>query len=644
MTESKDSSTVFTPYVSAEDTRPETTARAIGVGILMGIVFGAANAYLGLRVGLTIATSIPIAVLSVMAFMALPPFGKIASVLETNMSQTIGSASSSLASGMIFTIPALFLWGFKPSFIELLAVSITGGLLGVLFMVPLRKLLIRDEHEQLPYPEGTACAKVMIAAEKGGAGAKPIFYGILTGGLVKLFGGALKLWQGEFSFNIPFLPKAQLGFEVSPALLGVGYILGMRVSTIMVAGGLLAWLVIIPTLAIWGQGQTQPLYPEMMDLIIDMSPGKLWTRYVRYIGAGAVAMAGIITLIKSIPMIIQSFKIGFQHLVHKKIDTQILPRTDQDLSMKTVLLGVVILILFLALSPFVFSFLPSITSRIVCALLVGIFAFFFVTVSSRIVGLVGVTSNPTSGMTIGTLLAVSGLMLLFGWSGPQAMAQALVIGAIVATAASIAGDTSQDLKSGYILGATPRKQQIGELIGVVTAASFVVLSLFILAKAYGFGGQELPAPQAVLMKLVIEGVMSQNLPWNLVAIGAAISVVAAILRVPTLAFAVGIYLPVATLTPVFLGGLLRWYLERKAQDTTQKNHRRERGILFGSGLVGGEGLLGVAIAGYALLTTSKPKGIGSSWAGLLEEWIPLIILVGLMFLLYKIATKPEQSE
>jgi putative OPT family oligopeptide transporter len=635
----------YPPYIEASASPPEVTFRAVFLGAIFGILFGAANAYLGLRVGLTISTSIPVAVLTVVAFAVWrrpnEKSGNGTRLLEANMSQTIGSASSSVASGIIFTLPALFLWGMVPSLAKMTTVALAGGLLGVLFMVPLRRFLIRGEHGRLPYPEGTACAEVLVASEVGGAKAREVFFGIGVGAVYRFFQGALHLWRGEVTTAVPFLPKAQLGLETSPALLGVGYILGPRIASVMVGGGLLAWLVIIPTIAWLGSDWSTPLYPETEQLVRDMTPARLWTRYVRYLGAGAVAMGGLITLVRSLPVMVQSFRIGWEQ-IRKRVSPDaegdaLVPRTDRDLAPSLVVTGVLAVVAFLALVPHVLGFVETAALRLVAALLVALFAFFFVTVSSRIVGLVGVTSNPTSGMTIATLLGVSGVFLAFGWTDRMAQAAALTVGAVVAVAASIAGDTSQDLKTGFLLGATPRRQQWGEIFGVLTSAFFVCLTVTVLAEAYGFGTPELPAPQATLMKLVIEGVLARDLPWLLVGIGAAIAAVAELFRLPSLAFAVGIYLPVSTMTPVFLGGLIRWVQERRASSDVERIARRERGVLFGSGLVGGEGLLGVGIAAYAVLTTRAPDGLGSAWAGPLEPFVPLLPFAVLVWLLWRAA-------
>ncbi len=635
----------YPSYVPADESPPEFTLKAILFGILFGIVFGAANAYLGLRAGLTISTSIPVAVMTVAAFRALAAAGGRSSILEANTSQTIGSASSSVASGIIFTLPALFLWGVAPSLAQMTALAVAGGCLGILFMVPLRRFLIHREHGHLPYPEGTACAEVLVASEEGGGKAHYVFWGIGGGAFFKLLTSWLHLIPGESVARIPGLRKGEIGTELSAALFGVGYILGRRVSLIMVGGGLLSSLVLIPGLAIWGGERELPLFPETSMLLRDMSPSLLWTRYIRYIGAGAVATAGLITLARSIPLMVESFRRGASQLRSSlgSGEEAAVDRTQTDLSLKTVGIGVLLVTAFLAVVPLAFSGVGGIFPRLVASVCVVVFSFFFVTVASRIVGLVGVTSNPTSGMTIAALLGTSVIFLALGWTDLLGKATALTVGCVVAIAASISGDTSQDLKTGYLLGATPRRQQIGELVGVLTSAVFVCLSVILLEKSFGFGGADLPAPQAALMKIVIEGVLDQELPWVLVGIGAVIAVVCELLRIPSLAFAVGVYLPVATMVPVFFGGMLRWFLERSAADETQAGERRERGILLGSGFVGGEGLLGVAIAGVAFVQSRKPAGIGTDWLG--PEWVAQLVgLVAFLGLIYAFARLARAEE
>jgi putative OPT family oligopeptide transporter len=634
------------PYVPASQSPREATLKSLGWGIFFGILFGAANAYLGLRAGLTISTSIPVAVMTVAVFRVLTAAGGKATILEANLSQTTGSASSSVASGVIFTLPALFLWGFSPTLLQMTLLALCGGLLGVLFMIPLRQFLIEREHGNLPYPEGTACAEVLVASERGGSQAQLVFWGLGVGAVFKALTGLMRVVRDELEVHIPFLRKGQLGLDVSPALFGVGYILGPRIAAIMVGGGLLSWLVIIPLIDWWGAGRLVPLYPETELLIAQMEPGVIWTRYVRYIGAGAVATGGLVTLIRSIPTMIESFRIGAAQIRERLGDAVAvaLPRTSQDLSLKVVAIGVGTLALVMALVPQVFGAIESFPQRALAAVLVVVFAFFFVTVSSRIVGLVGVTSNPTSGMTIATLLGTSSIFLALGWADDSGKIAALTVGAVVAIAASIAGDTSQDLKTGFLLGATPRRQQTAELVGVLTSAVFVCMTVMLLGDVYGFGTEELAAPQATLMKLVIDGVLDQQLPWALVAIGAGIALVAEMFRIPSLPFAVGVYLPVSTMTPVFLGGLLRWWLERRARTEEERESRVQRGVLLGSGLVGGEGLLGVVIAGLAGVAAARgqdPWHLSPDWAGSLAPLVSAVAFLALGWLFFRLARRTE---
>ncbi|MEE8339194.1 MAG: oligopeptide transporter, OPT family [Xanthomonadales bacterium] len=615
----------YKPYIPAHTTPNEFTVKALFFGVLFGVLFGAANAYLGLRAGLTISTSIPVAVMTVAAFHALRKLGGSAHILEANMAQTVGSSSSSVASGVIFTLPALFLWGLYPSLLQMTLLALAGGLLGVLFMIPLRRFLIEREHGKLPYPEGTACAHVLVANESGGSHARNIFIGLGAGAAYKALTGWAQVLASEAHMRIPFLRKGELGMDLSPALFGVGFILGPRIATVMVGGGLLSSLIIIPAIAYWGDGRP-PFYPELVLTINEMPASQIWSRYVRYIGAGAVAAAGIMTLVRSLPVMIESFRIGAHQLKGRVGQEQQgepgsavkPPRTSRDLPLKVVGAGVLAVGLLLTLVEAPFGGLDHVLERLVAAICVIVFAFFFVTVASRIVGLVGVTSNPTSGMTIAALLGTAGVFLVMGWTDINGKAAALTVGCVVAIAASIAGDTSQDLKTGFLLGATPRYQQLGELIGVLTSATFVCLSVLLLAETFGFGSKELPAPQATLMKLVIDGVLEQNLPWGLVAIGAGIAITAELLKIPSLPFAVGVYLPVSTMTPIFFGGMLKLWLEKSSSDKQQAVERRDRGVLLGSGFVGGEGLLGVAIAGIAFWQGARPQGFGLGWLG--PDW------------------------
>jgi uncharacterized oligopeptide transporter (OPT) family protein len=580
----------YDPFVSPDESPAEFTFKAIFLGILFGIIFGAANAYLGLRAGLTISTSIPVAVMTVAVFRALRGVGIRGTILETNISQTTGSASSSLASGVIFTLPALFMWGMPPELLQMTLLAMCGGLLGILFMIPLRRFLIEREHGGCQRNWWWPCALCFLRA-----GWRRV---LQVPDIVDSRDSACHPRQGA----VPEERRARYGSVPGSFRRGL-------YPWAPDCGGVIDY---------WGADLTAPFYPETVNLIRDMSPSQIWTRYVRYIGAGAVATAGIITLIRSIPVMVSSFKIGSAELSQRmssdirEVKTE---RTGADLPLRVVGIGVLAIAAVLVLVPQVFGAVGGVEIRTAAAICVVVFAFFFVTVASRIVGLVGVTSNPTSGMTIAALLGTASIFLLFGWTDTMGKAAALTVGCVVAIAASISGDTSQDLKTGFLLGATPRRQQTAELIGVLTSAVFVCLTVLALGKGFGFGSTELPAPQATLMKLVIDGVLDQNLPWALVAIGAGIAIVCEIARIPSLPFAVGVYLPVSTMTPIFVGGLIRLWMERKAKDEEQAADRRERGVLLGSGFVGGEGLLGVGIALVAVAKSRRPDGIGTEWLG-----------------------------
>ncbi len=593
----ENNNTSFKPYIAASDFVPEFTPKAIILGSFFGILFGAATVYLGLKVGLTVSASIPIAVLAISIFKR---FGK-ATILESNIVQTIGSAGESVAAGVVFTIPALlFLAGGHEYFqyFQIFVLALIGGILGVLFMIPLRRSLIVKEHGNLPYPEGTACADVLIAGEQGGKLARMVYYGLGIAFLYKLLMSILGLWKEVptivFSKNSA-LPNGTINGEITPELLGVGYIIGPRIAGVMVAGGVLSWLALIPLITIIGSSLTIPLAPESDLLIANMSPGQIWNRYIRYIGAGAVTFGGIMTLIKTFPTIISAFRDSFKDLQQRRNgDKAAQTRTEKDIPLVYVLLGSAVLIVLMTI-------LPNVPTNLFSALLIIVFGFFFVTVSSRIVGLIGSSSNPISGMTIATLMATSLIFLGLGWTGDAYQPIALVVGSIVCIAAANAGATSQDLKTGYIVGATPIKQQIGLLIGVLVSVVAIGFTLLLLESTLGIGEATvehptpLPAPQATLMATVIKGLLSQNLPWGLVISGMAIAAVIELCGVSSLAFAVGAYLPLSTTTPIFVGGLIKWLVDRK-QKSAEAESEIGPGALFSSGLIAGGAVTGILIA------------------------------------------------
>ena len=600
----------------------EFTLKAVAVGVVLGIVFGAANAYLGLRVGMTVSASIPAAVMTVAVFSLLRSRGTI---LEANLSQTVASASTSLATGTIFTIPALFLWGMVPPYLQVVTLSFLGALLGIAAMVPLRRLLIVRGHAELPYPEGTACAEVLraTARESGGAATASawIFRGMAVGAAVKLLVSLAYLMPDELRVAVPVLPKAELALEIAPALIGVGYILGYRQSAVCVAGALISALAITPLIAWLGASLQAPLYPETTRLVADMSAGDIWSRYVRYIGAGAVATAGILTVLRGLPTMVDAFVAVARGLGGDaaRAGTAV-ERTDRDLPGAFVFGGVALVVLAAGFIPGVFAGEMGAVQRAVLAAGVGVFGVLFVTVAARIVGIVGVSSQPTSGIALVTLLGTASVFAAAGWVDASARAGVLTVGTIVAVAASKAGDISQDLKTGWLVGATPARQQLGQLVGAAFACWAVAATVLLLGKAYEFGSPEIPAPQATLMKTIIEGVLSGALPWDLVLTGTGLAVGAMLCGVSGLAFAIGVYLPLATMAPLYVGGCVRALVERNRPPRAEGDS--DPGILAASGLVAGEGLAGVAVAGLVAAGLA-PKSMDPRIAGLAGEVVAL---------------------
>jgi len=588
----------FKPFIAADQQLPELTIKAIIPGIFLGIIFGVATVYLGLKVGLTVSASIPIAVLAISFF---KKWGK-ATILESNMVQTIGSAGESVAAGVVFTVPALlFLEGGRQYFeyFQIFVLALIGGFLGVLFMIPLRRALIVKEHGNLPYPEGTACADVLIAGEKGGNLAGKVFLGLGIAFIYKAAMSIFGLWKEVPALIFKkqsALPNGTINGEITPELLGVGYIIGPRIAGVMVAGGVLSWLVLIPLITLIGEGLTVPFAPETVKLISNMSPDEIWSKYIRYIGAGAVTFGGIITLIKSLPTIVNAFRDSLKDFKQqgKTIEnSESIPRTEKDLPLYFVLIGSVVLLILMMV-------LPNLPTNFFSALLILVFGFFFVTVSSRIVGLIGSSSNPVSGMTIATLMATALIFLGIGWTDSAYQSVALVVGSIVCIASANAGATSQDLKTGYLLGATPWRQQIGLLIGVLASVVAIGFTLLLLERTLGIGEataahpNPLPAPQATLMATVIKGLLDQQLPWGLVIAGMGIAAMVELCGISSLAFAVGAYLPLSTTSPIFMGGLIKLIADK----VNKKKEDAEigPGALFSSGLIAGGALTGILVA------------------------------------------------
>jgi putative OPT family oligopeptide transporter len=583
----------FQPYVPAETTIAEFTAKAVILGVIFGLIFGASTVYLGLRAGLTVSASIPIAVLAISVLKRLGG----STILENNIVQTIGSAGESVAGGVVFTIPALiFLTPHGPgyfSYFQILMLAFAGGILGVLMMIPLRRALIVKEHGVLPYPEGAACADVLIAGERGGALAKTVFTGLGVGVLWKSLSWIFQVFRTEIGHTMArtsFFPNATLNVDISPEYMGVGYVIGPRIAGVMFAGGVLSWLVLLPLLSIMGNYMTVPFPPvPASGLRIDeMSAGQLWSAYIRYTGAGAVLASGLITLARTIPTIVSSFRDSVKNFSAEQGGVR-QARTERDIPAMVVLAGSLALAIFLAIAPG----LPT-QGNLLASVLVIVFGFFFVTVSSRITGLIGSSSNPISGMTIATLILTCTIFVALGWTGDTFAPVALCVGAVICIAAANAGATSQDLKTGYIVGATPMYQQIGLLIGVVMSALVIGLTTLYLHSVMTIGSGSLPAPQATLMSTIIKGLLSQNLPWGLVLVGVFISITLELCGIHSLSFAVGSYLPIATTAPIFAGGLVRWFVERKTG--VAEESEVGSGTLFSSGLIAGGSLAGILYA------------------------------------------------
>ena len=589
------------PYVAATESPAEFTLKAIVIGALFGLLFGASTVYLGLRAGLTVSASIPIAVLAISVLKRLGG----STILENNIVQTIGSAGESVAGGVVFTIPALlFLEPFGPSYFnyfQITMLTFAGGILGVLMMVPLRRALIVKEHGVLPYPEGTACAEVLVAGERGGKLASLVFGGLGVGALWKALSWVFNLFRTEVGYTAPRTsqyPNATLNVDISPEYLGVGYVIGPRIAGEMFAGGVLSWLVLLPLLSIAGQYITvpfPPIHPNFANnpatgqpfLISEMSPAQIWSAYIRYIGAGAVLAGGLITLSRTIPTIISSAIEGLKSISGGAAGAGL--RTEREIPMSVVLIGSLLVALFLALAPGM-----PLQGNILAALLIVVFGFFFSTVSSRITGLIGSSSNPISGMTIATLILTCLLFVALGWTGDTYSPVAICVGAVVCIAAANAGNTSQDLKTGYILGATPLYQQLGLIIGVLVSASVIGLTTLYLHRVFTIGSQAIAAPQATLMATIIKGLLSQNLPWGLVLVGMSLSIVLELCGVHSLSFAVGAYLPVSTTAPIYAGGLVRWWVERKSG--VKEEGDLGAGTLFSSGLIAGGSICGILFA------------------------------------------------
>ena len=627
----------FKPYIPADKVVPEFTVTALLIGILLAIVFGAANAYLGLLVGMTVSASIPAAVISMGIIRVIL---RKDSILENNMVQTIGSAGESVAAGAIFTLPALFLWAEEgkiafPSILSIALIALFGGILGVCFMVPLRQALIVEEHGTLPFPEGTACAEVLLAGEEGGSKAGTVFAGLGIAAVYKFLADGMQLFPSEIGHAFKNYSGAQIGMQVLPALGGVGYICGPKISSYMFAGGTLSWFVLMPMIALFGGDAT--IFPASVTVneLLTMpggGPSALWSNYIKYIGAGAVATGGIISLIKSLPLIVRTFKQAIGSM-KKNAGSSNQLRTEQDLPFP-LLIGVIIVIAVLI------WILPIFPVNLIGALIIVVFGFFFATVSSRMVGLIGSSNNPVSGMTIATLLFATVILKVTGTTGLTGMVGAISIGGIICIVAAIAGDASQDLKTGFIVGATPSKQQVGEIIGVVASSAAIGFVLYLLNEAWGYGTEKIPAAQATMMKMLVEGIMNEELPWAMILIGVFIAIVVEILKMPVMPFAVGMYLPFSLSAGIMAGGIVRIFVEKKKGTEAEKKARTDRGLLFTSGMIAGEGIIGILLAVFAVVKIDSKIILPFQ----LPQIGSLVLYIALLVLLYGVCMKADKEK
>ena len=626
----------FKPYIPADKVVPEFTVTALLIGILLAIVFGAANAYLGLLVGMTVSASIPAAVISMGIIRVIL---RKDSILENNMVQTIGSAGESVAAGAIFTLPALFLWAEEgkidfPSILTIFLIALFGGILGVCFMVPLRQALIVEEHGTLPFPEGTACAEVLLAGEEGGSKAGTVFAGLGIAAVYKFLADGTQLFKSEIGHAFESYKGSQVGIQVLPALAGVGYICGPKISSYMFAGGTLSWFVLMPLIALFGADATIFPASKTVTELLTMEgggPSALWSNYIKYIGAGAVATGGIISLIKSLPLIIRTFKQAIDSMKNKNAAHKGL-RTEQDLPIP-VLIAVALVIAVLI------WLIPTFPVNLIGALIIVVFGFFFATVSSRMVGLIGSSNNPVSGMTIATLLFATVILKATGSTGITGMVGAISIGGIICIVAAIAGDASQDLKTGFIVGATPKKQQLGEIIGVVASAAAIGFVLYLLNEAWGYGTEKIPAAQATMMKMLVEGIMNGELPWALIFIGVFIAIVVEILHMPVMPFAVGMYLPFSLSAGIMAGGVVRILVEKRKGTEKEKKARTDRGLLFTSGMIAGEGIVGILLAVFAVFKIDSKIVLPFQ----LPQIGSLILFIALLALLYRVCMKADKE-
>ena len=624
----------YMPFVSTDVAMPEVSAISIGIGIIFACIFAAANVYLGLQVGMTIAAGIPASILGATLLKAV---FKRNNILEANMIQAVAAMGESIAGGIIYTLPAIILWGMDLKLPTIILCTTLGGLLGIVFVIPFRKYLIVEQHGELIFPEGMAAAEVLVTGMEGGSGLKTVLTGIGGGAIFKFCSAALQIWKESPEWVIKPVQGTIIGVNAMASLVGVGFIVGIQVALYMFGGALVAWFGLIPLIKYVGAGLQTPLFPST-QLIADMGAWDIWKNYIRYIGAGAVAAGGFISLGKSLPTIIKSFKTAMQGLGGDKGGAAT-KRTEVDTPLSWVLVAAI----------FVFVaaiFLPGLKIGVVGSFLAVLFTFFFAVVSARMAGIIGVSNNPVSGMTIATLLFVTGVLKLVGYQGKAGMLVAITAGAIVSIGTSVAGGVSQSLKTTYIIGGTPKKVEWGMYAGIVIASAAGGAVLLLLHNTYGLGSEALAAPQATLMSMVVEGVMTAQLPWALVIVGAVIGIFCELAGLPILPVALGLYLPIHLSAAILTGGIIRKLVEKKFKSNEdQVKLQTERGILLSSGLVAGDALTGIVVALITTFGVADKVAIGPKMLPALANspWTALVAFVILAFLVYKFASKVEEK-
>jgi putative OPT family oligopeptide transporter len=628
----------YVPFVAAKEALPELTVVSIIIGCILAAVFAAANTYLALKVGMTIAAGIPAAILGtgILKF-----FLKRNNILEANMISGIAAMGESLAGGIVFTLPAVIIWGMKLSLSTIVIVTLLGGLLGILFIVPFRKYLTVEEHGKLAFPESMAAAEVLVTSNQGGSGFKTVLVGLLAGSVYKLLSGGFLLWGEEVEWNIKLSQNGKpiyqtlFGIDAMASLAGVGFIVGIEASLYMFAGSVIAWFGLIPLISYVGAGLTVPLYPATV-VISEMSAGAIRGSYIKYIGAGAVAAGGFISLAKSMPTIINSFKAAMSGVGGKGESTK---RTDLDIPM-TWVIGGSALVFFLS------WFLPMIKIGGLAAILAVIFSFFFAVVSARMCGIIGASNNPVSGMTIATLLFVTSILKATGMTGDAGMLVAITAGAIVCVAISVAGGAGQALKTTYIIGGTPKKLEIGMYAGIFVGAIAAGAAMLLLMNTYQIGGKEIGAPQATLMAMVIQGVMTAQLPWAFVLVGVTFGIMCELMGLPILAVALGIYLPIHLSAGILVGAIVRVFVDKKfKKNETQQKVQIEKGILLASGLVAGDAIMGIVVAGFAAANLGEAMGFGARLMPSIStnHWTTAVIYLLFALWMYRFTVKQDKS-